>query len=185
MVINLFSSSGVQRHPRLRGWRGWKGLRQNLWCELFNLLFWWKWWLFQFQLENSFKCARSNKDKCIPAEQRCDGIWHCEDKSDEMNCREVGSMSRENDISSLICSVPWRTRSCVTATAIPTGCAAMDSPTAPMEATSWAALVRVSWRRFEEKLYNNSHSDCLGSHSNTYMCQMTERCMRRDEVDNS
>ncbi|PAV71762.1 hypothetical protein WR25_23259 [Diploscapter pachys] len=24
--------------------------------------------------------------------------------------------------------------------------------------------------------------DCLGSHSNTYMCQMTERCMRRDEA---
>lgn len=45
---------------------------------------------FQFQLENSFKCARSKKDKCIPVEQRCDGIWHCEDRSDEMNCRKVG-----------------------------------------------------------------------------------------------
>ena len=151
MTINLFSSSGVQRNPRLHGWRGWKELRQSLRCELFKLLFWWN------NLSNFSWKIRSN----APAAKKTN-VFRSSNAAMEFGTARTdltrwiagrwGLMSRENGISSLICSVPRRTRSCATATAIPIGCVAMDSPTAPMEATSWAALVKVSWRRFEEKL---------------------------------
>lgn len=34
----------------------------------------------------SFTCA--NK-KCIPIYQHCDGIYHCDDKSDEISCSKI------------------------------------------------------------------------------------------------
>ncbi|PIC26141.1 hypothetical protein B9Z55_018807 [Caenorhabditis nigoni] len=143
----------------------------------------------------TFTCPASGnaQKKCIKRSKVCDGIFDCDDGADEKNCTPVKECGIDN-ASQFTCD-----RKCVDASRRCDGvwdcedksdeqnCSQCPSGSIKCSAdkkclpayTRCNGVAECSDGSDELKC---SCEECLGAHSNTYMCAESNRCLKRDEV---
>uniref|UniRef100_A0A8R1DI15 CW domain-containing protein n=1 Tax=Caenorhabditis japonica TaxID=281687 RepID=A0A8R1DI15_CAEJA len=131
--------------------------------------------------------------KCIRRSKVCDGIFDCDDGADEKSCTPAKECDLESS-SQFVCD-----RKCLDASrrcdgvwdcedkSDESGCdrCPTDSVRCAADKSCLPAFTRCNGVAdcadgSDEK--NCSCGECLGSHSNTYMCNGSSRCLKRDEV---